>query len=453
MPRKAKVSDRDRFLLSRNGWWFYSRRVPKPYVDLDSRSPMIRKALGTDDLAQARAQRDILERADDEYWSSLALASEGDHAARLRQAQTIAAAMGLTYRHTSALMAAEGGASILERLRALEATSHASVAAAALLGAVDAPKVKISEAFRIYIEEISAAEIVGKSPNQIKHWRQIKEKSRDTFIEVSGDKDVDEITRDDAKAFYDHWRKRVAPAAGEPTHSANTANRELGNIRKALSSYMRHIGNDDYKNPFDGLSFVEKIKNTRPPFSTQWIKDKILAPGALAGLNEEARGIVLAMIETGCRPSELCNITADKIIIDGDVPHITIAPVIKGAQKREIKTKSSIRQIPLVGVALEVFKRHRSGFPRYRDKGDSLSAAVNSFFKENGLLPTEDHTAYSLRHSFEDRMKVGGLDTELRMILMGHSSSRPAYGAGGTLEWRRDELLKIALPFELSIFG
>ena len=45
-------------------------------------------------------------------------------------------------------------------------------------------------------------------------------------------------------------------------------------------------------------------------------------------------------------------------------------------------------------------------------------------------------------------MKVAGLDTELRMILMGHSNDRPQYGKGGTLEWRRQELLKIALPFD-----
>lgn len=73
------------------------------------------------------------------------------------------------------------------------------------------------------------------------------------------------------------------------------------------------------------------------------------------------------------------------------------------------------------------------------------------YFRENKLFPTPKHKIYSFRHSFEDRMKVGGIDNELRKILMGHSIDRPDYGAGGTLEWRRDELMKIALPFDQKI--
>ncbi|WP_366942749.1 hypothetical protein [uncultured Paracoccus sp.] len=48
----------------------------------------------------------------------------------------------------------------------------------------------------------------------------------------------------------------------------------------------------------------------RPPFSSGWIQDKLLAQGALDGLNEEARAILLAMVNTGGRPSEIANLTA-----------------------------------------------------------------------------------------------------------------------------------------------
>jgi len=41
--------------------------------------------------------------------------------------------------------------------------------------------------------------------------------------------------------------------------------------------------------PFAGLSFHEGKKATRAPFSKKWIIEKILAPGALAKLNTEAR--------------------------------------------------------------------------------------------------------------------------------------------------------------------
>ena len=70
-----------------------------------------------------------------------------------------------------------------------------------------------------------------------------------------------------------------------------------------------------------------------------------------------------------------------------------------------------------------------------------------SYLSDNSLLESDKHTAYSLRHSFEDRMMEAGLDRDLRAILMGHKLKRPAYGLGGSIEFRTKELEKIALPY------
>ena len=43
-------------------------------------------------------------------------------------------------------------------------------------------------------------------------------------------------------------------------------------------------------------------------------------------------------------------------------------------------------------------------------------------------------------------MLEGGLDYGLRCLLMGHANSRPDYGDGGSLAYRREELLKITHP-------
>jgi integrase len=157
------------------------------------------------------------------------------------------------------------------------------------------------------------------------------------------------------------------------------------------------------------------------------------------------------MIETGARPSEICNLEPDAIRVDQTVPHLAIEPRIDPDDPREIKTASSRRLVPLVGVALEAAKRHQSGFPRYRNRENDLSATLNKYLRTNKLFPTKDHKVYSFRHSFEDRMKDGGLEDELRRILMGHTIDRPKYGSGGSLEWRRDELMKIVLPFDPAI--
>jgi|GEM_PF-4512703 len=43
-------------------------------------------------------------------------------------------------------------------------------------------------------------------------------------------------------------------------------------------------------------------------------------------------------------------------------------------------------------------------------------------------------------------MLEAGLDFGLRCTLMGHRNPRPEYGDGGSLAYRREELLKIAHP-------
>lgn len=48
-------------------------------------------------------------------------------------------------------------------------------------------------------------------------------------------------------------------------------------------------------------------------------------------------------------------------------------------------------------------------------------------------------------------MKEAGITDDLRRILLGHRIDREEYGIGGSLEWRRSELLKVALPFDPAV--
>jgi integrase len=105
-------------------------------------------------------------------------------------------------------------------------------------------------------------------------------------------------------------------------------------------------------------------------------------------MNDQARAIVLTIIETGARPSEICNLTEAFIKIDTSVPHILIEPRLDPDDPREIKTTTSVRAVPLIGLALAAMKKFPKGFPRYKDKEASMSAALNKFFRENKLFPT-----------------------------------------------------------------
>jgi hypothetical protein len=85
------------------------------------------------------------------------------------------------------------------------------------------------------------------------------------------------------------------------------------------------------------------------------------------------------------------------------------------------------------------------------DKTGTASQTINTYLEENGLLPTQDHTLYGLRHTFEDRMKRAKIDYEVRMGLFGHTVARPAYGSGGGLVWQRDLLAAMALKFDQHV--
>jgi integrase len=452
MGRKSARKDPDRYLFQRQGNYHYKRRVPIAIAEFDERAPMIRQSLKTDDLAVARAKRDAMEAADDALWASFLLDQPEDPArARYQSAMRRVEALGYTYRTSHQIAQSSLLDDLLSRLEAVSPDRTPIDTAKALAGMVAAPAVTVSDAFEIYVDEIVSHEHVGKSAVQKAQWKKVKQRAVNNFVALCGDKDMHEITRDDAMKIYRHWLERIVPKEGRPTHSASSGNRDIGNMRVLYESYFKHIGEEERKNPFNGLSFSVKKKRTRPPFPTEWITGTVMRPGNLASLNSEARGILLAIIETGARPSEIANLPATAIRVAHPIPHIAIEPRDDPDDPREIKTTSSERLVPLIGVALEVFKRHKSGFPRYRNREGELSGTLNKFFKDNKLFPTSQHKIYSFRHAFEDRMKEAGLDEELRRILMGHAIDRPRYGSGGSLKWRMGELKRIELPFDPSI--
>lgn len=235
--------------------------------------------------------------------------------------------------------------------------------------------------------------------------------------------------------FRDRWMDRIAAGDAQPD-TANKDFQHIGNILRTVVK-MKRLG---IMLPLDGLSFKADKERTRPPFSDTWIREKLLAPGALDGLNREARCILLGMINTGYRPGEAAGLLPHHIRLDADVPHISIEP-----EGRQLKNKVSERVIPLVGVSLDAFKECPKGFPRYQESSATLSATVNKFLREKGLLPTEAHSLYSLRHSFEDRMLAAGIDDRVRRDLFGHTLGRERYGDGATLAHKFDLLQAIAL--------
>lgn len=307
--------------------------------------------------------------------------------------------------------------------------------AAALLGGAKVPFITVNRALELYWDLASDEKTRGMSEDQIRRWKNPRKKAIANFVKIVGNKALGDITRDDMLDFKAWWGKRLAKEGLTP----NSANKDIGFIESTL----RRVNEDKRLGldlPIGKLTFGEDDKKTRPPFSKEWIKDKLLAPGALDGLNVEARAVLHAMVNTGARPSEIVGLLPHHIRLDCDVPHIEIA-----AEGKRTKNSTSKREIPLVGVSLEAFRKFPNGFPNYRFK-DRISDTINKYLRENELLQTPNHSLYGLRHSFEDRMLAGKVDERIRRDLMGHSlGGRQEYGEGATLEQARDVLLPIAL--------
>lgn len=445
----------DQFLHCRNGNWHYVRRVPSQYARFDSRK-MIRCSLRTTSLELARRKRDDLAEADESYWGNLERQEletvSGDMALsqdiamhKYIAAKKRAMARGYMYAPTVEISESIGLNEILSRLTdALKPTStqQQKQEVEALLGGARPIAPVISGAFEIYCRDLAIGELKGKSDAQKASWRKVKLRAVKNFIALCGDLPMDKITRKHGREFYTWWGKRLNPTDGSKALHPNSANRDLGNLRKLFRVYWEYQGEEARENPFRNLRYTDNVYKEIPPFETEWVQSKILKADAFDGLNKEAALLVYAMIETGCRPSELANLSRENINLGAKVPFIEIKP----RTNRELKSNSASRTIPLVGVSLLAMQNARNGFPHYRDKETLLSASLMKTFRIRKLFPTKDHRIYSFRHSFEKRMLEAGIDHDLRCTLMGHSNARPKYGDGGSLEYRREELLKIAHP-------
>ena len=155
----------------------------------------------------------------------------------------------------------------------------------------------------------------------------------------------------------------------------------------------------------------------------------------------DIRWLATAMAGTGARNTELIGLLPEDIRLDDPIPHI----VIIGRKGKKLKTAHSKRVIPLTGYGLEAFQAKPQGFPDYRHCPDLLTNKMNKFLRENGFFPSDNHSAYSLRHSFQDRLSELDAPDRVQSELMGHRFSREKYGNGPSLEKKMGWMQKICL--------
>lgn len=421
--------------ILRSGTYYIRRRVPARFASVEGRNEVwISLKTDSQKLAQEKAQRVWMEHL--RAWEAQLLGQSDDAFERQKSAKLVAQGMGFDYVPIDQVAQLSTEA-ILERVEAAVSSigPRNEQTLSSLLGAEPAQKLRLSEVLEEFWEN-SQDLILGKSADQVRRWKNPRKKAFANFISVVGDLPVDELTKSDFLQFRKWWLTRIEMEGLTP----NSANKDLVHLQSVLKK-VNDLLSLNLTLEFGGQKLKEKPKTDRPPFSDVWIVERILRPGALDGLNPEARAILLVMINTGCRPSEIAGLSPDEIVLDGPVPYI----MIRNNIHRQLKSDPSKRDIPLVGISLEAMRRFPQGFAHYRAKPSTLSATVNKYLRENGLLESEKHVMYSLRHSFEDRMLDAGIDDRIRRELFGHSLGREKYGDAGGINKKHELLLEIAL--------
>ena len=372
--------------LSRRGLkgiWQHTRRVPVRYAQLESRK-LIRTSLHTQDYGLALAKAAQIELLQDQEWEvalqSRQNASSPVRPLRISKLKQIAEMRGFTYLPASQV-AQLPLSEVCARIEQAEQTPHAIPA---LLGTEQAPKVTTSNWLETYTAHVEES-LANHSPEQHRARQSARMLTIRRFVDVAGELPVEQIKRSHSLAFRKWWQEHLKGKGLSP----KTANKDFAYL-SGMWRTLAKLEGWEQANPFLGLAFAEE-RGTRAAFSENWIRAKLLAPGALDGLNDQARDILKLMINTGARPSELVNLKANHIHLEADIPFIQIR-----GEGRKLKTPYSERDLPLTGCALDAMRRHPEGFDKYQGKAASWSHVVSKYLKDHELLESPKHSPYSL---------------------------------------------------------
>ena len=432
-------------LIKRGNTWHLRMRVPKRYLAVAGRIE-IHRSLDTDSERRARellpdVQAKILAELDE----MTVIKQNPSDADSYRAAQKIAQARGFAYRPLNDLL----NAPLDELLGRVETASAdpATETTKALLGAIDEPALALSGLVD-EVERLAAHDNRFKNENQVRLWLNPRKRAAANLTAALGGKDV-LVSQIDHAAALKHkawWQKKIA----SEKLSIESANKDFANMAGMLRRYYESIAQPDPPEPYRRVALKDrhKVETRKLEISVDWITEKWFEPGAFDATNAEARDILLISIETGCRQAEIHDLPASAIVLDDPIPHLRLA-FEEGEDRREIKNSASVRLVPLVGVAFAAAKRHPNGFPRYRGKSN-YSGTMNKYLRNNGLLPSAQHTIGGVRHTWESRILNVTKRMDVSGEMMGHSvkviRGRPVYGDAMDLAQRQELAKSVMLP-------
>ena len=218
------------------------------------------------------------------------------------------------------------------------------------------------------------------------------------IVQQSGNKVISAYVRSDAVRFRDSLiRKGVSSA---------TVKRNLSIIRSIWNFAAREHGINK-ANPFANMNYGNASGPiARLPIPLSSIKH---VQQQCVDIDDDIRWLIGIISDSGMRLSEAAGLIISDIQLSANIPYVTV----KEHAWRQLKTSSSTREIPLIGMSLWGVKQTISSakneflFPRYcnkhKCKADYASSTLNKWLR--GHVP-DGCVVHSFRHSMRDRLRA-----------------------------------------------
>jgi len=290
---------------------------------------------------------------------------------------------------------------------------------------------KLSDALQTYFK------LKGKGKGEI-FFRATKRAVRDV-IALLKDRYLDNYSTTDAAQFRDHLLDRGLVSS--------TVKRVFAIIRAIINLSIQEYGLS-CKNAF-ARTYIPDLEDSikRQPIPIDVIRD---IQKECMKINDPNRWLIALISDTGMRLSEALGLKISDIKLEEEIPYINIKP----NSARRLKTKSSERQIPLIGSSLwaagkiYLSVKDEFAFPHYTVKDychtNSASAALNKWLK---LRVPMNCVIHSFRHSIRDRLRAINCPSEMIDQIGGWSNITVGtqYGLGFELHQKFKWLNKILL--------
>ena len=263
-----------------------------------------------------------------------------------------------------------------------------------------------------------------KGQGKSDRFRRYAQRSVGYLIEFVGSKSLTDYSRADANALRDALIDRGLVAS--------SIKRNFEVVRSVFNVAAKEAGLE-VANPFSGviLSSAPSGRVRKPIPKEDIIKIQQLC----CEKDDDIRWLIALLSDTGLRLAEAVGLAKSDVFLDTEIPYVLLCE----RPWRSLKTRSSERDVPLVGAALWAAKRAYESSPsqhlfaRYCSergcKADHASNALNKWLRK--YVPT-GCVIHSFRHSLRDRLRAVECPVEIADQIGGWASSSigQKYGDG-----------------------